>query len=302
MSTPVDPRRDDHGEWDALAVGWALSALEPHDEARFAVHLPTCQRCTATVRETLRTVSDMAYAVPDEAPPAGLKQRIMQAAAAEPRDQAGSSPTGRLRIDDPPPPALDSARRLPEPPAELPEPRTHRHAARDDDRVVPLEPRRRRWASRLAAAAAVVLIAALGAWNYQLRSDNDGLRTVVAQREAAISQLTASGPAKVAVVNDAKVQTIRRATVVVQNGRTSILVENLPPRTGTQTYWLWTLNCDVSNLKAIEGFRVGTQGFSVQNVPSEPGLATAQCFAVSAESKPGTPTTPERVVAVGQLN
>ena len=75
MSAPIEPRTGgwdpgDHGEWDALAVGWALSALEPGDEARFAVHLPTCERCTETVRESLRTVADLAYAVPDEAPPA----------------------------------------------------------------------------------------------------------------------------------------------------------------------------------------------------------------------------------------
>lgn len=100
MSAPTDPREPGpvdpaaHGEWDALAVGWALSALDPEDEARFAGHLTGCDRCTATVRESLYTVADMAYAQPDEAPPPALKSRIMAAVAAEPRRSraAGAAP------------------------------------------------------------------------------------------------------------------------------------------------------------------------------------------------------------------
>ena len=45
MTAPDDSRRE-HEEWDALAVGWVLSALDPDDEARFADHLPGCDRCT----------------------------------------------------------------------------------------------------------------------------------------------------------------------------------------------------------------------------------------------------------------
>ena len=65
----ADPAGGEHAEWDALAVGWALSALEPDDEARVRAHLPTCQRCTGTVGDAVRTVTDLAYSVPDESPP-----------------------------------------------------------------------------------------------------------------------------------------------------------------------------------------------------------------------------------------
>jgi hypothetical protein len=296
----------DHGEWDALAVGWALSALDPHDEARFAVHLPTCDRCTDTVRESLRTVADLAYALPDDAPPAGLKHRILSAAAAEPR----------RAVDGPAPGPLDEASLA----APGPEPGTERGpsdglravpsrggdaAPGRDDTVVPLVPRRRRWTAGVASAAAVVLIAALGVWNLRLRADQDELRQIVAQREAAIAQLTADGPAQVAAVQavNAKLeqQSLRRATIVVQNGRTQIIVESLDPRVGRDSYWLWTLNCDVTDLKPITGFQVRQRGFSIQNVGSDPGLATTQCFALSAESAPGTPSKPGTVVAVGQL-
>ena len=93
MSEPMDPRRDQdaqdsHGEWDALAVGWALSALDPEDSELFAAPLPGCARCTATVRESLYTVVDLAYALPDAAPPAGMKSRLMAAVAGGPRPAA----------------------------------------------------------------------------------------------------------------------------------------------------------------------------------------------------------------------
>jgi hypothetical protein len=44
VSKPIDPREQlgEHAEWDALAVAWALSALDPEDEERFAEHLPGC--------------------------------------------------------------------------------------------------------------------------------------------------------------------------------------------------------------------------------------------------------------------
>ena len=79
-----------HGEWDALAVGWALSALESDDKARLAAHLAGCARCTETVREAVWTVTDLAYAVPDEPPPGRLKRQILDLAAAEPPRSAAS--------------------------------------------------------------------------------------------------------------------------------------------------------------------------------------------------------------------
>ena len=82
---PAAPRDGGHGEWDALAVGWALSTLETQDEDRFAVHLPGCEQCAGTVRESLHTVADLAYALPDAEPPPALKMRIMEAVRAEPR-------------------------------------------------------------------------------------------------------------------------------------------------------------------------------------------------------------------------
>ena len=40
-----------HEEWDELAAGYALHALEPDEEMRFTEHLAGCDECTALLRE-----------------------------------------------------------------------------------------------------------------------------------------------------------------------------------------------------------------------------------------------------------
>jgi hypothetical protein len=379
MTSPQDPRfdgpdsgeprfggpefEDGHGDWDALAVGWALSALDPEDEERFADHLPGCARCTATVRESLYTVADLAYALPDEAPPPALKSRLMAAVAAEaqlshfpvdtpPASVEESWPHGEPHPGTPgyhdwfgrsqessdgmpaseQPPAPPTAGPLwtePEAPGEradrtgfrggeradaVPPRQAGRHYAAGSgegaapdvpDNVVPLGPRRRR---RLiigaAAAAAVAVIAALGIWNVQLRSDRNDLQRIAALREAAIQQLTANEPARVAALNAPDSTTApRRATIVVRGNQVEVIVETLGATTSDETYWLWTLNCDngkPSDLKPIQGFTVTQPEFSVRDIGSEPGVGTATCYALSSERGTATPKVPRDVVAIGQ--
>ena len=178
------PGAGEHADWDALAVGWALSALEPEDEARVRVHLPTCPRCSETVRDAVRTVIDLAYAVPDETPPRHLRRRILEAAAAEPRRPAGAP------ADAPEPPAGPAG------------------ADRVGGEVVPLTPRRRRWLTGAAAAAGIAVLAGLGAWNVQLRNEQAELRSqqaelrqFVAERDALVQRLTEPGEAEIAVIS-----------------------------------------------------------------------------------------------------
>jgi hypothetical protein len=383
VSEPIDPREQfgEHGEWDALAVAWALSALDPDDEERFAEHLPGCTRCTATVRESLYTVADLAYALPDEAPPPSLKARLMAAVAAEPRTPGAAPepeapvepepeqewplgephpgspgygidwfarparpepgadlgdlgihqpPVGERRTGPQPAPAVDepaietrrpdlpiarppqpTAARSPQPPPAGPTrpPVTEEPPADEESgEVVSLGGRRRRavrWvAIGVAAAAVVALIAGLLVSNVHLRDQKDDLRRVVAQRDAAIEQLTANGPAKVAALTaDGQPSPDRRATLVVRGDHIEIIVESLGPTTGNETYWLWTLRCDTpkpTDLKPIRGFTVTQSDFSVRDIGSDPGVASAPCFAISSEEGTATPKAPRQVVAVGQ--
>ncbi len=63
-----------------------------------------CERCAATIDEAIRTVGDLAYAVPDEDPPAHLRVRIMAAVAREPRRGGAAAPPGGPQ----PPPVRDT--------------------------------------------------------------------------------------------------------------------------------------------------------------------------------------------------
>ena len=74
-----------HDDIAELAADYALSALDPDDLALFEAHLPTCPECTASVAET-RALAGILAATPEETePPAALRDRILAAAATEPR-------------------------------------------------------------------------------------------------------------------------------------------------------------------------------------------------------------------------
>jgi anti-sigma-K factor RskA len=70
-----------HDEYDELAAGWALHALDPGDEARFREHLETCLVCRRTIDDLTAAASELAYAVPQVDPPPQLRARIQQAVA-----------------------------------------------------------------------------------------------------------------------------------------------------------------------------------------------------------------------------
>jgi len=82
----------DHDEFEGLAAGYALHALEPEDEQRLAVHLMTCQSCARLVADTASLGAAFADLIAHaaEPPPAGLRDRILAAAAAEPRESTVS--------------------------------------------------------------------------------------------------------------------------------------------------------------------------------------------------------------------
>lgn len=65
-----------HDRYDELAVGHALDALEPSDEAEFLAHLPTCAACQAAVTEHRDTLGHFAYAVESVDPPASVLEGI----------------------------------------------------------------------------------------------------------------------------------------------------------------------------------------------------------------------------------
>lgn len=90
MSTPDRdvtgrPGTPEHAEYEALAAGYGLHALEPEDEQRLSAHLVTCLGCARLVADTALLGAAFSDLLDPEPPPAGLRERILAAAAAQPR-------------------------------------------------------------------------------------------------------------------------------------------------------------------------------------------------------------------------
>src|SRR4051812_10895798 len=67
---------DEHERWAELAAGYALSALEPAEEAEFRAHLAGCPACQHAVAAHERVAAELGAAVPPATPPPGLWDAI----------------------------------------------------------------------------------------------------------------------------------------------------------------------------------------------------------------------------------
>jgi anti-sigma-K factor RskA len=95
-----------HSEYEQLAAGYVLGALEPDDEHVFQRHLGGCPECEANVRDLEEAVGTLAYAAPPVDPPETLwasiqreirpEQRRVQPQPARRRRWRGSPLVARL--------------------------------------------------------------------------------------------------------------------------------------------------------------------------------------------------------------
>ena len=133
----TDQVPDDHTDFDELAAGHVLHALEHADEQRFLRHAEQCSRCQQTVAEFRAVAATLAQTAPPAEPSARLGERIMAVARAdlaEPGRAAappgpGSTDAGAARMTAPartPGPAA----RTPAPPWMTAPPRSPAPAAR----------------------------------------------------------------------------------------------------------------------------------------------------------------------------
>ncbi len=255
----------DHERFDELAVGWALHALEPDDEAEFGRHLPGCARCAETVAETTEVMAGMAADLPPAEPSAGLRSRLREAVAGTAQE---SGPV--------PAPVADR----PAAPAALPSPRRSR-------------------ALRLAlVAAAVAAVVGLGVWNVVLGADRRELETTVAQQREVVAALLTPGEATVATLDGDGGPV---ATVVARADRLQVVTHGLAVNdAGSTTYVLWGLGQD--GPKALGTFDVEQSQMGLRTVGSEAtGLDEFPQYGISIEPGQEAPSAPTDVVATGQV-
>ena len=289
----------EHGQGDGPAdaelaadvVGRALHALEPDEEGRVAEHLRECAVCRALLSETHETMAALAHALPSQEPPAALRTRILEAAAAEP--------------DRPAPPREREETRPPT--RELP---TSRPTTPDDDvagprtiptPATPAAPRRRTAAVLVLAAviAGIVVFAARGA----IAPSPDDPRAVVAQRA---EQVVTSAEARDPSVRSASLVQPGSGTVaavVLDDASGPRVVPLAMPAIGTgRTFVLWRVaGSAVSPVGAMD------PGGSFTPMSVAPGgTATAPAptrlaYALSVEPAGPVPTRPSSVIASGPL-
>jgi anti-sigma-K factor RskA len=236
-----------HSEFEELAAGYVLGALEPDDEHAFQQHLGGCSACEANVRELEAVVGELAYAVPPADPPDTLWAGI--------RREIGPEAARRTAIPAAPgPPAGAGARRL---------------------RLLPA----------LAAAAAILLVVVLSLWNLNLRDQNAVYRDRVAALERA-TELANDPTASLVTLDDQPGTTGAQATVIAstRQDRGVLLIENLPPLQRNRVYELWGIPAGEIPQKALVFVplrRQGTQALQFE-VPIQPGTV----FAITEEPGP----------------
>jgi hypothetical protein len=110
VSAPTLPTG--HEEYEALAVGWAIAALEPADQDRFEEHRPGCRRCADAVADALDVAVELAYCVPDSEPPPELKGRVLAAAGLAALSVVTTRQVAGSRGEPPPAPVAAPADRV----------------------------------------------------------------------------------------------------------------------------------------------------------------------------------------------
>lgn len=275
-----------HAEWDELAVGWSLRALEPDDEDRFTTHLRGCERCASSVQDSGRVLAALVEQLPLQSPSPELRTRLLaeigktsrHTHAAPARPSGPAMPDGQL-ID------FAAARS-----------RTRRASTSGASRSTWT-----RLSTLVAAAAAVLAIAGLGIWNVTLQSDRDNATSVAAERGEILQDLAAAGEVSMTPLHDGDGRPV--VTLVRGSRQTMVMTNGLRVNdSNDQIYVLWGLT-EAGEPEPLGTFDVVRGELDMRTVGStNSGIDTFNGYAVTLESgrqAPVAPTLP--MVASGQV-
>jgi anti-sigma-K factor RskA len=280
-ATPRGSNPGDHEVLDELAVGWALHALEPEDEAQFAEHLAQCGRCARTVAETHDVMAAMATDLPPAEPSESLRSRLM--AAVEATEQVVRPPAAP--VEDTGPPTAPESPQV-RPPEGSP-PRRARHGARPSwTRVLP----------KVLVAAGVAAVVALGGWNVMLNADRNEAEQAVAEQQQMVQELLTPGAARIAPLTTPAGDTV--ATVVARDDRVQVVADGMMPNDDDHSYVLWGLKGDTP--VGLGTFDVDSRGMAVRTIGStETGLDDFSGYGITLEEGHQVPARPGTILAVG---
>jgi hypothetical protein len=285
-------RSGDHVVFDELAVGWALQALEPEDEALFLLHLPDCARCARTVSEAFEVMAALATDLSPADPSPGLRDRLR--AAVDRTEQLGRPVPDEA-------PDLAELEVFDEPVAEVTP--VHRGAAfphyeHPGASRPPARPTWRRLLPTALAAAAVVAMLGLGTWNVLLNESRTSAETAAAQQSEVVHQLLQPGRATIARLSDEGGHEI--ATVVARQESLQVVADGLAVNDPSHVYVVWGMRDNTP--VALGTFNVVQPQTDLRTVGSDgTGLDDYPAYAVSLERGSQAPRVPSDVVAQGQV-
>lgn len=274
-----------HAEALDLAPLYVLGALDDAEMAAVREHLATCPESHAEFEELGGVVPYLLESpeIEQVEPPAALGDRIMAAAAADLAERTAAERTT-------PAPAAERTAPIPFPSADE---RTAR-AERTRSRPGPLA-----W---IAAIAAVLAIAVLGAWNVRLQGQVNDLEqqaTAAEQYRTAVTSVldvAAQPGSQTALLAPQTAGGPRGIASVASDGSVQFAMQDLSPTSGSQVYETWAILPN-SNPVPLGSFTVDASGvasFTSKQGPVGPGMAVA----VSREPQSGA-SAPTEVVSVG---
>jgi anti-sigma factor RsiW len=279
----MNMQRLTHDEAIELAALYVLGALEPSEEAAVRDHLATCELEHPEFAELGGIVPALLEDVDLVEPPAGLRDRIMAAAAADLAERARSAAPGAAPTAErtPPAPTADRTRPVPFPSADQREARLRARIRAFD------------WAVRIAAVIAIVVA---GAWGLGLQSQLDAARQYD-QQVAAVIKAAGEQGAQTVILKPGENQTANGIAAIRSDGSVVIAMRNLKPTSGSQVYETWVISGDNAPVP-VGGFAVGSTGqasFTTRPSPAPPGATIA--FTLEAQEGAQAPTLP--IVSAG---
>ena len=251
-----------------MAGAFVLGALNAQDEAAVRAHLasPSHAGEHPEIAEMGAIVPAFAEIVPIVEPPAGLKTRILAAAAADLAARRGTA---------------EESTTAPIVAATLAFPSPNERAARR------MRASTGTWMLRIAA---VLVIAFLGGWNLLLQNDLSAARSYEGSLASVLDMAAKQGSLTAVLAGEGG--TGSGLAAVDAAGNVALAVRNLRPTSGASVYEAWVIASDGVPVP-LGGFQVGSDGnasFRTTGLPTANGIV----LALTLEPGPGaiTPTLP----------
>lgn len=252
---------------------YALGVLDGEEKRSLESHVASCSDCKRELEEAQARMALLALAAPAEAPPAHVKQQLMQKIAAAPRRISSVQSRAEQQFEEPRP------------------------------------PRWQFWSPIWIPVGAALAVATVVLWigNQRINQQLQQLRDQVAQQSAQETQdrsllnmIAAGDTASIALAKMPDMPTGQGH--VFYNARMGMVLYNgsLPPVPPGKTYQLWVMPASGTPMSAGM-LKQGTVGEGLFLMASVPAGTQAKAFAVTVEPAGGMPQPTGPKVLVGAV-